>query len=216
MRALCPIFGQQPRLWRDFVQKFAYRERVPDLYALIGQARHENGWRQQQDFGARVRVVWRHDHLVEVDSGELRHQPAAQRTRRIVLAAQRQRRSRHGSASGIRPRPREQAPCQWHVLCLTFEQDRRARAMMYDAYQAVADVGDRVRLLSANAEAILNCWSSRPWASPLARMAAYYEVVALAGFTHDRPDYGVDSVEVRGETRAVTQSGAMRTPFCQL
>ena len=47
-------------------------------------------------------------------------------------------------------------------------------------------------------------------------MAAYYEVVALAGFTHDRPDYGVDSVEVRGETRAVTQNGAMRTPFCQL
>jgi poly(3-hydroxybutyrate) depolymerase len=88
--------------------------------------------------------------------------------------------------------------------------------MMYDAYQALADVGDRFRLLSANAEAILNCWSSRPWASQLARMAAYYEVVALAGFTHNRPDYGVDSVEVRGETRAVTQNGAMRTPFCQL
>jgi poly(3-hydroxybutyrate) depolymerase len=88
--------------------------------------------------------------------------------------------------------------------------------MMYDAYQALADVGDRFRLLSANAEAILNCWSSRPWASPLARMAAIYEVVALAGFTHNRPDYGVDSVEVRGETRAVTQHGAMRTPFCQL
>ena len=88
--------------------------------------------------------------------------------------------------------------------------------MMYDAYQALADVGDRVRLLAANAETILSCWSSRPWASPLARMAAYYEVVALAGFTHNRPDYGVDSVEVRGETRAVTQNGAMRTPFCQL
>ena len=88
--------------------------------------------------------------------------------------------------------------------------------MMYDAYQALADVADRVRLLSANAETILNCWSSRPWASPLARMAAIYEVVALAGFTHNRPDYGVDSVEVRGETRTVTQNGAMRTPFCQL
>ena len=88
--------------------------------------------------------------------------------------------------------------------------------MMYDAYQAFADMGDRVRRLSANAETILNCWSTRPWASPLARMAAIYEVVALAGFTHNRPDYGVDSVEVRGETRAVTQHGAMRTPFCQL
>ena len=47
-------------------------------------------------------------------------------------------------------------------------------------------------------------------------MAAYYEVVALAGFTHERPDYGIDSVEVRGETRAVTQRASMRTPFCQL
>jgi poly(3-hydroxybutyrate) depolymerase len=88
--------------------------------------------------------------------------------------------------------------------------------MMYDSYQALADVGDRVRLLSANAETILNCWSSRPYASLFARMAAYYEVVALAGFTHVRPDYGVDHVEVRGEPRAVTQTSAMRTPFCQL
>jgi polyhydroxyalkanoate depolymerase len=88
--------------------------------------------------------------------------------------------------------------------------------MMYDAYQAFADVGDRVRLLAANSEKILNRWSDWPWASPLARMAAYYEVVGLAGFTHERPDFGVTSVEVRGEKRAVTQTGAMRTPFCQL
>lgn len=88
--------------------------------------------------------------------------------------------------------------------------------MMYDAYQAMADVGDRVRLLAGNAQAILSAWSSGPYASPLQRMAAYYEVVALAGFTHGRPDFAVDSIEVRGEPRKVTQSNAMRTPFCQL
>jgi poly(3-hydroxybutyrate) depolymerase len=88
--------------------------------------------------------------------------------------------------------------------------------MMYDAYQALADVGDRVRMLAANAETILNSWSNQPYSSPLARMAAYYEVVALAGFTHARPDYGVESVDVRGEKRAVTQRGAFRTPFCEL
>ena len=59
--------------------------------------------------------------------------------------------------------------------------------MMYDAYQALADAGDRVRLLAANAESILKTWSNPTHGTPLARMAAYYEVVALAGFTHARP-----------------------------
>ena len=61
--------------------------------------------------------------------------------------------------------------------------------MMYDAYQGMADVGDRVRLLAQNANAILSAWSAHPTASPWARMSAYYELVALAGFTHARPDY---------------------------
>ena len=61
--------------------------------------------------------------------------------------------------------------------------------MMYDAYQGMADVGDRVRLLAQNAHAILAAWSAHPTASPWARMSAYYELVALAGFTHARPDY---------------------------
>ena len=88
--------------------------------------------------------------------------------------------------------------------------------MMYDAYQAMADVGERVRSFAANAEAILGVWRNRPYASPLARMAAYYEVVALVGYTHDRPDYAIESVEVRGAPRAVTQRTSTRTPFCNL
>jgi polyhydroxyalkanoate depolymerase len=87
---------------------------------------------------------------------------------------------------------------------------------MYDAYQAMADVGDRVRLLAAHSATILDAWTGKSNASPLARMAAYYEVVALAGFTHARPDYAIDAVEVRGEKRSVTQTPAARTPFCQL
>ena len=47
-------------------------------------------------------------------------------------------------------------------------------------------------------------------------MAAYYELVALAGFTHARPDYGIDGVEVGG--RGDSRRGARRqaTPFCAL
>jgi poly(3-hydroxybutyrate) depolymerase len=80
----------------------------------------------------------------------------------------------------------------------------------------MADAGDRVRLLAANAQAILKAWSSNPYASLWRRMEAYYELVALAGFTHARPAYGIDSVEIRGEAIPVEERGVKWTPFCQL
>jgi polyhydroxyalkanoate depolymerase len=80
----------------------------------------------------------------------------------------------------------------------------------------MAEAGDQVRSLAENAHAVLSAWSSNPFAPPTRRMAAYYELVALAGFTHSRPDYGIDSVEVRGETVAVEEKGVLWTPFCQL
>ncbi len=88
--------------------------------------------------------------------------------------------------------------------------------MMYDAYQGMADAGDRVRLLAANAEAIVKAWSSNPYASPWRRMAAYYELVALAGFTHARPDWGIDSVDIRGQAIPVEERAVKWTPFCRL
>jgi polyhydroxyalkanoate depolymerase len=88
--------------------------------------------------------------------------------------------------------------------------------MMYDAYQGMADVGDRVRQLAQNAHAILTAWSSYPYAPPWRRMTAYYELVALAGFTHARPDYEIDSVEIDGEAIPVEERGVLWTPFCQL
>ena len=88
--------------------------------------------------------------------------------------------------------------------------------MIYDAYQAAADSNARVRLLAANAEALLTHWARQPFASPFKRMAAYYEVVALAGFTHERPDYGVTEVVARGEKRQVEERLVMRTGFCRL
>ena len=88
--------------------------------------------------------------------------------------------------------------------------------MMYDAYQGMADVGDRVRQLAQNAHAILTAWSSHPYAPPWRRMTAYYELVALAGFTHARPDYEIESVEIDGEAVPVEERGVLWTPFCQL
>ncbi len=88
--------------------------------------------------------------------------------------------------------------------------------MIYDAYQGMADAGDRVRLLAANAQAILKAWASNPYASLWRRMEAYYELVALAGFTHARPAYGIDSVEIGGQAVPVEERGVKWTPFCQL
>ena len=85
--------------------------------------------------------------------------------------------------------------------------------MIYDAYQGIADVHDRVRKTAENAQAILNQWSANPFAPPWRRMAAYYELVALAGFTHARPDYGIDSVERKGEQIPVEERGVLWTPF---
>ena len=88
--------------------------------------------------------------------------------------------------------------------------------MMYDAYQRMADAGDQVRMFAENAQTILTAWNANPFASPVRRMAAYYELIALAGFTHARPDYGIDFVEVGGETVPVEETVVHRTPFCDL
>ncbi len=88
--------------------------------------------------------------------------------------------------------------------------------MFYDAYQILADIGENVRGLAANTQALLSPWSDKAYASPLKRMAAFNEVVALAGFTHKRPDYGIKTVEVGGNSWAVTEQVALHTPFCDL
>ena len=88
--------------------------------------------------------------------------------------------------------------------------------MMYDSYQAMANASDRVRLAAATAASYIeeNSWQS--WSNPWRSMAALCEVVALTGFTHDRPDYDIGSIEVRGQKTEVRQSETFYTPFCKL
>ena len=88
--------------------------------------------------------------------------------------------------------------------------------MIYDVYQKYADASDRVRAFADKARAITQAWSSNRFAPPWRRMAAYYELVALAGFTHSRPDFAIDRVEVGGESVPVEERAVFSTPFCQL
>jgi polyhydroxyalkanoate depolymerase len=86
--------------------------------------------------------------------------------------------------------------------------------MLYQAYQAQADIMGPVRAF-ANAAAKhvgarLN-GAARPW--PLSNLTAAYELIARAGLTHTRPDYGIDSVMVGNREVAVTEEAADVTPF---
>jgi polyhydroxyalkanoate depolymerase len=99
---------------------------------------------------------------------------------------------------------------------LAFRWTGQVGGMMYNAYQKMADAGDQVRRFAENAHTILQAWSANPFAPPARRMAAYYELVALAGFTHSRPDYAIDAVEIDGEPVPVEERSAYSTPFCEL
>jgi polyhydroxyalkanoate depolymerase len=86
--------------------------------------------------------------------------------------------------------------------------------MLYQAYQAHADIMAPVRMLAAMAathgQERLN-GSARP--TPLSNLTAAYELIARAGLTHERPPYGIDSVMVGNREVAVTEAAADRTPF---
>ena len=88
VRAGDAVGGQQAGLRADLVQVLGDRQRVPDLAPSCDEAGHADRRREQQQLLARVGVVGRDHHLVELEAGEARQQPAAQRPGRIVLAAE--------------------------------------------------------------------------------------------------------------------------------
>jgi polyhydroxyalkanoate depolymerase len=88
---------------------------------------------------------------------------------------------------------------------------------MYDAYQAYADLSHKIRAAAAGSTRILDVWGALRFTSPLRCMQAYHEVVSLAGFTHTRPDYGINAVTTpNGDSVAVREAPVSATPFCTL
>jgi polyhydroxyalkanoate depolymerase len=86
--------------------------------------------------------------------------------------------------------------------------------MLYDFYQATADIGDVFRSLAVGSERLFKAWPSPVAAARQA--AAFCETIALAGFTHDRPPYDIEEVEIGGEKIPVQSNVALSTPFCDL
>ena len=140
----------------------------------------------------------------------------------------RQGRSRHGGAQdqtrgrvASDPRATVQATCRagalWHIVCCTASG---SSGSPHDVRRLPGH--GRCRRPRAPARRQRPGRSSKrgrrnPSPSPWRKMAAYYELVALAGFTHARPDWEIDSVEVaRKANRRSRRASPLATPFCEL
>jgi poly(3-hydroxybutyrate) depolymerase len=86
--------------------------------------------------------------------------------------------------------------------------------MLYQAYQAQADLMAPIRALAGQAAAMLGerlNGAARP--SVWSNLTAAYELIARAGLTHARPPFGIDTVMVGNREVAVSEEAAHVTPF---
>ncbi|HEX4198035.1 MAG TPA: polyhydroxyalkanoate depolymerase [Caulobacteraceae bacterium] len=89
--------------------------------------------------------------------------------------------------------------------------------MRYRAFQAQADLMAPARLAAGWASAMLDF--GPPWARqvpPLAQVAAGWEMLARAGLTHHRRDYGFRSVRIGGEDVPVSEQTVVSDAFGDL
>src|ERR1700679_1471283 len=89
--------------------------------------------------------------------------------------------------------------------------------MMYQMYQAQADAAEQIRLWARATSALLH----NPFAEAFAPfgmgyVAAGYEMLARAGFSHERTPFGISSVKIGNDAVPVTEEVADSTPFATL
>jgi len=88
--------------------------------------------------------------------------------------------------------------------------------MLYDSYQAIAETSLPPRVFASYAEKLFKLWEPGAFSPPFERMAAYYELVTMAGFTHSRPEYGIDVIATPAGERQIDEAVVFSTPFCDL
>ena len=86
--------------------------------------------------------------------------------------------------------------------------------MLYRAYQLQSDLFEPVRLWANVARSWLDVLPAPVAASrPLRNLSAAWELIAKTRVTHRRPEFGIASVEVDGERRAVREEARLVRPF---
>ena len=93
---------------------------------------------------------------------------------------------------------------------------KAVRFMIYQAYQAYADMMDPLRLFARNTAALLADPSPWPWVPDGIHqydLSAAYDVFSRTGLTYKRPSFEIDSALVDGRAVAVHEEEPFRTPF---
>ncbi|MFC6280150.1 MULTISPECIES: polyhydroxyalkanoate depolymerase [Polaromonas] len=94
--------------------------------------------------------------------------------------------------------------------------------MLYQAYQLQSDLTSPLRMFAEQASLLFGAskagLSSPPALSPLAaqsggKLSAAFEVLARLRLTHERPAYNLASVEVAGQSVAITEHKVCELPF---
>jgi len=89
--------------------------------------------------------------------------------------------------------------------------------MLYQVYQAHADIMGPVRALARAANVALDRPLNGLPAHGLVRnLSAAYELIARAGLTHERPSFDIDRITVGNREVEVRQKAARVTPFATL
>jgi polyhydroxyalkanoate depolymerase len=89
--------------------------------------------------------------------------------------------------------------------------------MLYESFQALTDIGMPMRVAAgATSQAIFSSWPGSMGNDLVRKVVAFNELLALAGLTHQRPDFGIKSVSAGGEDWPVNEEVAYASPFATL
>ncbi|MBV8261693.1 MAG: polyhydroxyalkanoate depolymerase [Paraburkholderia sp.] len=88
--------------------------------------------------------------------------------------------------------------------------------LAYPAYQAMADLALPLRAAATLARSTLAAWPVFAGAVDARDLDASWEMLEMAGLTHSRPPFGIESVQVDGNRVPVTEEVVRRTPFATL
>ncbi len=88
--------------------------------------------------------------------------------------------------------------------------------MLYAAYQYQTDLMAPLRKAAGQAQALLKPLLGLPGLSGLSAVSAAWELVARAGLSHARPDFGIHQVRVAGRKTKVSEEVFRATPFATL